>query len=331
MKEGFQPLLIQQERVVTARQEDNSCAFLDERNLCQLHSELGGSKKPLVCQTYPYLFTQTPDGIFATISYACPAAVEGAGPPLEEQRPELEALIARRWDEVPQACPVSDRVEVTRGCAISWGQYLQLERQLLESLSTEHPVDALLAAAVHLIVAEPESGDFRWPEDGLDFSRPYNFGGFDRQLACMVACNLLAITEDVVIAEERARLGSFFWNGGRHLSTRFGLMLPAFSLSRPCSQTGQQLVLRYLRGAIFGKRLLAGTVVSRLLALVCGVAILLFYTEAFLAQGDEELVAYDRAFALIESELLSHTRSFDGFFLEFEQALRSVRDELRAG
>ena len=82
---------------------------------------------------------------------------------------------------------------------------------------------------------------------------------------------------------------------------------------------------------MFGKRLLIGTVASRLLALVCGIAILLFYSEAFQSQGEGEEAALDRAFTLVESELLSHTRSFDGFFVEFEEALRNVRDSLRGG
>lgn len=312
-----------------ARKPDNSCTFLDQDNLCELHRELGGERKPLVCQTFPYLLTETPDGIFITLSYACPAVSEGMGPEVEQQRAYLEQMIASRGEEMPQAPPVAQTVEITRDHGMAWNDYRMLEEELLAGLSQRDPVSSLLGAAVHLIWAEPE-GDFQRPPGGFGLARPYNFAGFDRQLASMVSCNLLSITEDVTDPQERARLGSFLWNGGHHPSTRFGLVLPAFQLSQPASASAQERVARYLRGAIFGKRLLLGSVVSRLLALTCGVAILLFYVEAFTANGDDEATAFDRAFTLVESELLSHTRSFDGFFLEFEEALRSVRDELRA-
>lgn len=331
VKDGFQPLVVRQERLAIARQESEACTFLDEQNLCELHRELGAHGKPLVCQTYPYLLTQTPDGVFVALSYACPAAMQGSGPSIEEHRTQLEAMIAQGSDEMPQGSPVGDWVEVTTRSGLSWSDYLRLEAELLDCLSLERPVESLLGAAVHLIVAEPAEGDFRYPDQGFGLSRPYNFGGFDLQLASMVASNLLAMTEDVTIPEERAQLGSFFWNGGRHVSARFGFTLPPFSLLTPLSPWGQQVISRYLRAALFGKRLLGGTVVSRLLALVCGVAILQFYSGAFVSQGAEEVEAFDRAFTLVESELLSHTRSFDGFFAEFEEALRSVRDELRAG
>ena len=330
VREGFLPLTIQQERVAVARKHDNSCTFLDQDNLCELHRELGGEHKPVVCQTYPYLLTETPDGIFITLSYACPAVSEGTGPPVEQQRAYLEQMISRRGDKVPQTPRVTESVEMTRGHNLSWSEYRKLEDELLAGLSQQDPVSSLLGAAVHLIWVEPATGDFQRPAGGFGLTRPYNFAGFDRQLATMVTCNLLAITEDVTDPQERAQLGSFLWNGGRHSSTRFGLTLPMFQLCRPSGPSAQQRVSRYLRGAIFGKRLLLGSVVSRLLALTCGIAILLFYVEAFTANGDDETTAFDRAFTLIESELLSHTRSFDGFFLEFEEALRSVRDELRS-
>jgi Fe-S-cluster containining protein len=324
---GVDPLVVEGDRVTTARLADSSCAFLDPDNLCQLHKELGGHSKPLVCQTYPYLLTETPDGIFATISYACPAALECTGPTLEESRSALEDVIFSRWSETPQGQPVGERVRITQEHWLSWSDYLVLEKEILRAFSAARPVETLLAAAVLLLLAEPANGEpspRTWTLDA-----PYSFGGFDRELATMVTSNLLAITEGVTDPEERARLGSFFWNGGIHQSTRFGLQLPTFTLRQPHSEQAQEQIGRYVRNAIFGKRLLSGTVVSRLLSMVCGISILLFYVEAFrTCSPDNE--ALDRAFTLVESELLSHTRSFDGFFIEFEAALCSVRDSLRA-
>ncbi len=329
---GYLPLQVKDGRVATARAADQACVFLDQQNLCELHGELGGERKPLVCQTYPFLLSQTPDGIFAALSYACPAALLGEGPPLEASRADLERLIAGRWEEMPQGVEVGDRVEVLRGAEISWTDYLELEGRLLKSLNPERPVATLLGAAVQLVLAEGgedgHGGGYRLPHRPLD--EPYNFGGFDREIASMVTCNLIAICEEVKEPEERAKLGSQIWNGERPWSPRFGVELPAFSLQEPRSTRAGQLIANYLRNAIFGKRLLQDSVVSRLLALVCGLSILLYYVEA-LSPRDGEEAALDRAFTLVESELLSHTRSFDGFFVEFEEALRNVRDSLRGG
>jgi hypothetical protein len=326
-RDGYLPLTVVEGRLATARATGKACTFLRTDSLCELHSELGGERKPLVCQTYPYLLTETPDGIYAALSYACPAALESTGPGLEQSRADLESLIASRWREMPQGPPIGPDVEILRGRFLLWKDYQRLEADILEAFDSLHPVQSLLGTAVHLVLAEPldsSEGGLSWK----DLAAPYNFGGFDQQLACMVSCNLIAIIEDVIAPDQRAQLGSFLWNGGRHRSLRFDLVLPAFQLALPRTDYQTRVIARYLRNAVFGKRLLAGTVVSRLLALACGLAILLFYTEAF-SQCDDEPVALDRAFTLVESELLSHTRSFDGFFVEFEEALRNVRDGLR--
>jgi hypothetical protein len=320
--------------VVLGRAQDTACVFLSSDDLCELHAELGAERKPLVCQTYPYLFTETPDGVFTSLSYACPAALQGLGPELEASRESLESMVRSRWEELPQAASVGARVEVSRGRWMPWSDYLRLENEILRAFSAPRAVESLLGMAVHLLWLEPQGEEYAWPLEGHDLAAAYNFGGFDVELATMVSCNLLAITEDVTDAEERARLGNFLWNGGRQASARLGLELPPFALMQPRGPEAAELIGRYVSNAIFGKRLLAGTIVSRLLALACGLAIVLFYADALTrAEGkaDFSLAAMDRAFTIVESELLSHTRSFDGFFTELEEALRSVRDGLRAG
>lgn len=145
----------------------------------------------------------------------------------------------------------------------------------------------------------------------------------------MVSCNLMAVTDDEISEpEERARLGSLLWNRGCHFSSKLGVTLSDFSLLQPESQELRELIDGYLRQSIVGKRLLvAGTVVSRILALACGVSILLFYDRALRQKDGPQAFcweAVDRAFTLVESELLSHTHSFDGFFLEFEEVLGNI-------
>jgi Fe-S-cluster containining protein len=274
VREGYQPLVVVAERLSLARQEDKSCTFLDQDG-CELHREVGGERKPVVCQTFPYLFTETPDGLFTSLSYACPAVLEDSGALVEESRPSLERFVEQFRDDLPQAPVVKDRVEVLRGSAMSWANYLKLEGEILRAFSVERPVQSLLGMAVHLVWTEPLEGDYPLPVTPLD--SPYNFGGFDLQLLSMVSCNLIAITEDVSDPQERAQLGSLLWNGGRHQSSKFGIELPAFELLQPAHPETALAIERYVRQAIFGKRLLIGTIVSRLLGTACGLTILLFY------------------------------------------------------
>lgn len=322
-REGYHPLTTVSERCATARSADASCIFLQSDLHCRWHRELGGSKKPIVCQTYPYLLTETPDGIFATLSFACPPVLAQQGPLVSEQRSELLQMIADRWYEMPQGHPVGEMIALTSSWPIPWSDYLDLEAWIGENLAAEDPVDALLDMAAVLVGAE---GDGVRPR-----AKPRvdpALADFTRQLASMVSCNLIALLEDLASPLERAQLGSALWNGATHRSTRFQLELPPFQLVRPLPEALRGTVERYLRQAVFGKRLLQGTVLSRLLALACGVAILAHYEFAFRCDGAEPAAALDRAFTLVESELLSHTRSFDGFFEEFEQALRGVYLEL---
>lgn len=318
---GYRPLKVVSERLTISRDAENSCLFLTRDMICEIHAELGSEAKPIVCQTYPYLFTQTPDGIYTALSYACPAVLEQSGSWVESQRPALEFMLESRWNDIPTAESVGDRIEVRRGHQISWSDYLELEARILEAVSPDDPVGSLLTVAVNLLL------------DARSLSSPYNLGGFDRELLTMVSCNLLAVTEDgVTDPVERAQLGSLLWNGGGHFSSKLGVELRDFRLLRPSRPELGRQINAYLRQAILGKRLLSGTVVSRLLALSCGLSIMLFYQRALGQNSDSDeaqQAATDRAFTLVESELLTHTRSFDGFFLEFEDALTGVRDALR--
>lgn len=328
--QGYLPLKVVGERLALDKAPDNTCVFLDSENLCDLHGELGGLAKPIVCQTYPYLFIETPDGVFTALSYACPAVLENHGDWVEQERESLTSLLAARWDDMPQAPSVGERIEVCRGQSISWTEYQEFEPKLLAAYSPADPTGSLLRMAVNLLLLS-SPGDQTLPLTNVDLDRTYNFGGFDLQLLAMVTCNLMAVTEDITDPRERAELGSLLWNGGAYHSPKLNATLSGFRLMQPEHQELAALLERYVHQAVLGKRLLLGTVVSRLLALACGISVLLFYQHALEAQetpGVFSWSATDRAFTLVESELLSHTRSFDGFFQEFEEALLSIRDTL---
>lgn len=333
--QGYEPLVVVDERLALGRRTCGACQFLKADGKCAIHSVLGGNKKPIVCQIYPYLLTETPDGIFASMSFACPTVLENVGPPLEASRSEMEQLLAQRGMEVPRFAVAYERIEVLSGRFVSWSFYKRLEERILKAFSALRPVETLLSIAVHLVLADPKEdvGDEAYeqalPSD-LDGSNEELIGTFDQQLLCMVSCNLIAILEDVSSPHDRIRLGSLLWNGEPYYSSKLGVHLPAFIVRQPLHTQTIDLIDRYMRNAIIGKRLLSGTVVSRLLAFACGMAIILHYSSAIMeaAGGEFSLEAMDKSFTLLESELLSHTRSFDGFFQEFEQSLGKVRDTL---
>ncbi len=337
-RSGYQPLKTVSERVALARDENNACLFLTSDNFCEIHAELGGTQKPIVCQTYPYLFTETPDGVYTSLSYACPAVLEGQGGWVEEQRAALETLLELRWDDLPRAASVGNQVEICRDLWWEWSDYLQLETRLLELFSADDPAGSLLELAGRLLFFAKSHGLDALSESVV--AAPSRFAGFDQQLLAMVSCNLIAVTEDgLTDPQERAQLGNLLWNGGAHVSSKLGVKLRGFTLLKPHRPELSAVVESYVRQAIFGKRLLKGTVVSRLLAMACGLSILLFYQKALedrevprafdeSKSGGALSESIDRAFTLMESELMSHTVSFDGFFSEFEEALTQVRDSL---
>jgi hypothetical protein len=81
-----------EERVRLARDE-RGCRFLED-SLCALHCHLGLAYKPDFCQQYPWFLIETPEGIRVSASYTCTAVLRGAGPPLMEQRAEIERCLA---------------------------------------------------------------------------------------------------------------------------------------------------------------------------------------------------------------------------------------------
>jgi len=83
----------EQGRVRLARDEQG-CRFLSD-SLCSLHCQLGVRYKPNFCQQYPWIFVDTPDGLRVTASYTCTAVLRQAGPPLADQRAEIEHCLAQ--------------------------------------------------------------------------------------------------------------------------------------------------------------------------------------------------------------------------------------------
>jgi Fe-S-cluster containining protein len=131
------------------RNSCGACVFLEEKNLCRIHRELGLEAKPQVCQQFPFLFSEHPDGVTVGLSHYCPGVkrVEGAKePPLQGKLPELERLRAHalRLEKAGREVLLED------GVPLAWADYRGFEDFLLELIRspTVNAAEALVAAAL---------------------------------------------------------------------------------------------------------------------------------------------------------------------------------------
>src|SRR5262249_31382758 len=76
------------------------CPFLVD-NLCHMHSKYGAEFKPSICQLFPYCFSETPSGVYATVSFVSAGVIYNSGKPLAEQRDYLEG----KWQEFRKMYP----------------------------------------------------------------------------------------------------------------------------------------------------------------------------------------------------------------------------------
>ncbi len=120
-------------RIVNAPGED-TCPFLQDK-LCFIHGQKGGPFKPTICQQFPYNFTPTPSGIYATVSFVSMAVLYNQGTPLVDQRETLEKKLADFRYLHPQYQPDWSKIQLSVEQPITWDQYLVHEAALMERLS----------------------------------------------------------------------------------------------------------------------------------------------------------------------------------------------------
>lgn len=316
-RSGFTPLIVLSDGSEAAnRRQDGACVFLDTGELCSLHAELGGARKPLACQLYPYSVTATPDGFFASLSFACPSVVAGQGGDLEANRMELSDLLRERGS----AADAPQQVEVLAGRSISWTSYRKLEDRLRQAFLPAQPVRSLLDAAVSIVKTLKQSGDPAWPD--LAQSRGEEL--FEESMLAMFSASVIALWELPSNPEGRQAFSQAVLAGEPLHSTRHGMPLPNFDFFPVDSALTEEIFGRYFENAIFGKSLLTGPVLDRLLALACGYTLAGYYEAAFRQQAGAEQAnpeTISRAFELVEADLLSHTRSADPLFAAFAATL----------
>lgn len=317
-KEGYIPLVVAEDgEASVGRKKNGACVFLDEQNLCDVHGEVGLLNKPLVCQTYPNLFTNTPDGYFVSLSFACPAVLNRAGQPMTEKRERFQTMIRESGTAVPQNMPLTDTVKLTEDRTIAWSEYRQLEQHLMEGFKPSQPAASLLSMAEQLAYASTLGGLSDILQNGFAYSEP---SGSAQELLELFSLHSLVIGELEEEPESRADFMGALMTGQGVDSTRHGCRLEVFDWSRKADIADLNLIHYYFENIVFGKRLTTQSLLDGLLTLAVGMALLVYYLKAFRGQFDER-TAREKAFEVVEGDVVTHSRGLHVLLNEFPKAL----------
>jgi Fe-S-cluster containining protein len=134
--------------------ETGACPFLAD-NLCFMHSKFGADFKPSICQLFPYAFSITPSGVYATVSFVSMGSLYNSGRPLAEQRQVLERKYAEFKKLYTTYKPDWSKTELTKGQLLGWDEYLAIERRLFEILDdTSLPLEKRLLKMSSYLVSQ---------------------------------------------------------------------------------------------------------------------------------------------------------------------------------
>lgn len=134
------------------KSDDGSCPFLIDK-LCFIHTTKGADFKPAICQLFPYSFTVTPSGVYATVSYVSVGAVYNSGKALTDQRELLEQKLDLFRKVYPHYKPDWSKIQLAAGQPLTWDEYLMHEDVLLRTLRNQEGsiVDRLRTCSDYLV------------------------------------------------------------------------------------------------------------------------------------------------------------------------------------
>ncbi len=119
------------------KRPDGKCQFFAPDNRCQIHVEFGEEAKPAMCRLFPYTFTPTPAGVYASASFASTGVLYNSGRPLSEQRPHLLRTLELFFKLFPDLAPDWSQLQLIDGEPLSFEAYLELESEFLSLLSDQ--------------------------------------------------------------------------------------------------------------------------------------------------------------------------------------------------
>lgn len=324
-KEGYLPLPVVDGEAQMGRREDGSCLFRHEKR-CAIHSELGFQAKPVVCQTYPFSIINSPGGFYISLHFSCPSVLAGTGRPVEEHLPDLAQAISKSSFYTLEPMPADSQVALTHKKAIAWTEYLNLEPKIVAAIAAAHPVRDLLRLAIAL---SSPSLDLEAPlgkPEEIDLSLyPELVSGF--ALYTIECIATLEYPEDDTLRQATAQ--SLLENESTRSQILNGEM-PPFHIRKSPDQLTEQIVDRYIKNFVLGKKLITDApMITRLLMLAAAFATLFFYLDAKGRLQDERESEFDRlawAFHLVEMCILSHNDSLTTLFLDFERELLAATE-----
>jgi Fe-S-cluster containining protein len=141
------------------KRPDGRCQFLDSNNRCVIHIKHGSAAKPSICQLFPYTFTETPSGVYATVNFTSSAALYNSGKALADQ----PAVLEEKWKLYSSLLPVSrdwSNTQLVDGIPLSWEDYTDLDQHLLELLKPDDParIEKKLTACSRFLIQELPTG-----------------------------------------------------------------------------------------------------------------------------------------------------------------------------
>ena len=266
---------------------------------------------------FPYSLINSPDGYYLSLSFACPSVLKGNGKPVSEQLEPLARAVSGSSFFSPDPLPSESHVAVTPKQAISWTSYLEFEPDLLSFIGSEHPVRDTLRAAALLARKAENLEEFSWEDySEQDLNRA-------TMLFPFYGAYTIATLEnqgDQSAVEDFCRQ---LLEGARLTSNLLpGTTLPQFQLLSPANDRVRVLARRFVENYVLGKQLISvAPMITRLLMLAAGLAVLFFYLEAKNqnSEPDDNDVAW--CFQLVESCILGHSEALAPLFEHFEMEL----------
>lgn len=144
------------------KKSDGSCQYLDADIRCRLHKNFGIESKPAMCQLFPYTFTITPTGAYASLSFASTGVLLNSGAPLTTQKEFLQNQLALFMQLFPNE-PDWSKIQLIDGIPMRWVEFLLIDKTLLENIAPGNPKslsrENLLAQSKMIIKKLPKPVD----------------------------------------------------------------------------------------------------------------------------------------------------------------------------
>ncbi len=126
-----------------ALDNEEACPFVDEQDLCQVHSS---PAQPKICEIFPYSFVRSGSEVFATVMHRCACGALGEGELVAKQTREVsrKLSICRRVPVLPEQCRIDGIKKLSREAAVeltlqaaeqkgAWQKIFYLAQELLKA------------------------------------------------------------------------------------------------------------------------------------------------------------------------------------------------------